>query len=173
MDKEMSDFELATGYIPGVIGRIAELHADYYSKNWGFGSYFESKVATELSNFIQSYNQEKDCIYTVLSQGKIEGSISIDGSSESNNIAHLRWFILSDNLRGNGAGNQLMQHALRFCNEKAYDGIYLWTFKGLESAKHLYEKFGFVLSEEFIGDQWGSVVTEQRYDVRMSDIKIA
>ena len=44
----MSDVKLL-GYVPGAIGRITELHATYYHEHWGFGRYFESKVATELS----------------------------------------------------------------------------------------------------------------------------
>lgn len=111
----MSDFEQVIGYIPGTIGRVAELHALYYSKNWGFGEYFEAKVATELSEFISSYDQEKDRIFSLLIDGKIEGSISIDGTSEDENIAHLRWFIVSDQLRGKGAGNYLMKQAMTFC----------------------------------------------------------
>lgn len=160
----MSNFKLVAGYLPGLIGRVAELHSQYYSKNWGFHSYFEAKVATELSSFIENYNSEKDCIFSVLKDGKIEGSVSIDGTSEINNIAHLRWFILSDNLRGLGAGNQLMQQAMTFCRQKSYSRVYLWTFEGLSAAKHLYEKFGFVLTEELVGDQWGTTVTEQRFD---------
>ncbi|MCF8029698.1 MAG: hypothetical protein K9K39_02250, partial [Desulfohalobiaceae bacterium] len=33
----MSELEIAKGYIPGSIGRIAELHSAYYHNNWGFG----------------------------------------------------------------------------------------------------------------------------------------
>ena len=164
----MSDFELMAGYMPGVIGRVAELHAKYYSENWGFHSFLEAKVATELSSFIEHYNIDKDCIYSVLKDGKIEGSVSIDTTSEVNNIAHLRWFIVSDKLRGQGAGNQLMQHAMEFCRQKSCNGIYLWTFKGLGSARHLYEKYGFSLSEELVGEQWGVTVTEQRFDANLS-----
>jgi hypothetical protein len=38
-----------SGYIPGAIGRVAELHGTYYYKHWGFHLFFESKVAIELS----------------------------------------------------------------------------------------------------------------------------
>jgi len=160
----MSDFELETGYIPGVIGRIADLHALYYSENWQFGKYFEAKVATELSEFMINYDEAKDRIFSLAVNGKIEGSISIDGTSESNNRAHLRWFIVSDELKGMGAGNFLMQQAMKFCVQNKYDNVYLWTFQGLGSARHLYEKYGFSLTEEKVGEQWGSVVTEQRFD---------
>lgn len=162
----MNDFYLVSGYLPGVIGRVAELHALYYSENWGFGEYFEIKVATELSEFITHYDQSKDRIFSLIVDEKVEGSVTIDGSSETGNVAHLRWFVVSDKMRGSGAGNRLMKQAMAFCKENNYQGVYLWTFKGLESARHLYEKFGFSLTEERVGKQWGSTVTEQRFDAR-------
>jgi hypothetical protein len=42
----MNDVTLS-GYIPGAIGRIVELHGRYYHEHWGFDLFFESKVATE------------------------------------------------------------------------------------------------------------------------------
>lgn len=160
----MKSYELITGYIPGLIGRVSELHSIYYSEHWGFEKYFEIKVASELSTFINNYNEEKDSVFSLYVDGRIEGSISIDGSSESKNIAHLRWFIISEKLRGKGAGNELMQQAMRFSRENGYDSVYLWTFKGLGSARHLYEKHGFSLTEESAGEQWGTEVIEQRFD---------
>lgn len=160
----MKSYELITGYSPGLIGRVSELHSLYYSDHWGFGKYFESKVASELSKFIKNYNEEKDRVFSLSIDGRIEGSISIDGSSENKNIAHLRWFIISEKLRGKGAGNELMQQAMKFSRENGYDSVYLWTFKGLGSARHLYEKYGFSLTEKSTGEQWGTKVIEQRFD---------
>jgi GNAT superfamily N-acetyltransferase len=100
----------------------------------------------------------------LLIDGNIEGAIIIDGTSENMNIAHLRWFITSDKLRGKGAGNYLMEKAVTFCKDAGYEKVYLWTFYGLLPARHLYEKFGFKLVEEHSGEQWGSTVTEQRFE---------
>ncbi|MEA3417288.1 MAG: hypothetical protein U9R02_14290 [Thermodesulfobacteriota bacterium] len=55
----MESFKFITGYIPGVIGRVAELHALYYSEKWNFGKFFETKVAIELSEFLNNYNEKK------------------------------------------------------------------------------------------------------------------
>ncbi len=166
----MGSFELITDYSPGIIGRVAELHALYYSEHWNFGKFFETKVATELSEFLNNFNEEKDRIFSLSIDGRIEGSISVDGSSEIENVAHLRWFIMSDKLRGKGAGNELMLQATSFCDKNGYDSVYLWTFQGLGSARHLYEKYGFGLTEEKTGEQWGSIITEQRFD-RVNKIK--
>jgi len=160
-------FESVIGYTPGVIGKISELHAKFYATHWNFGYFFEAKVATELSSFINNYNKVKDRIWSISVEGHIEGSITIDGGS-INNLAHLRWFILSDKLRGKGAGNYLMEQAISFCKETGFEKVFLWTFKGLGPARHLYEKFGFILIEERSGEQWGTTVIEHRYELNLS-----
>ena len=162
----MPDFKVSTGYRPGLVGRVVELHAKYYFRNWNFGQFFETKVATELSGFLNAYTEAKDCIWSLSIADKIEGAIAIDGGSERENMAHLRWFIVSDNLRGKGAGNYLMQEAIAFCQAAEFEKVYLWTFEGLKAARHLYEKFGFRLVEEYPGQQWGKTVTEQRFELK-------
>jgi GNAT superfamily N-acetyltransferase len=161
----MTNYTTIIGYLPGLIGRVSELHAKYYAENWKFGSFFEGKVAIELSEFVTNYNNSRDRIWSLVFDGLIEGSITIDGSSEKENIAHLRWFIISEKLRGTGAGNFLMEQALSFCRDAEFDSIYLWTFQGLSSARHIYEKFGFKITEERYGNHWGTSVTEQRFDL--------
>ncbi len=58
-----------------------------------------------------------------------------------------------------------MSCAIDFCNEMAFERVYLWTFKGLEAARHLYKKSGFELVEELQDAQWGTIVTGQRYEL--------
>lgn len=161
----MKNFETVIGYTPGIIGRIAELHAKYYAARWNFGKFFEAKVATELSDFISKYDPLKDRIWSISAEGSIEGSLAIDGTSETENIAHLRWFIISDKLRGKGSGNGLMEQAVSFCKAVGFNKAYLYTFQGLTAARHLYETFGFKLVAEYSGEQWGTRVTEQRFEL--------
>lgn len=161
----MSNPKIVKGYVPGAIGRVAELHGTYYQKHWGFGLFFESKVATGLAAFLERYNETRDGFWTVSLQGRIEGSIAIDGIDAQDKGAHLRYFILSDLVRGQGLGNQLIDTAVEFCRSKNYPKIYLWTFEGLDAARHLYEKAGFVLTEQRRGTQWGKEVQEQRFEL--------
>ena len=154
---------LHLGYLPGCIGRIAELHAAYYSGAAGFGAPFEAKVATELSEFCLRYAEGRDGLWLALEGGVIHGSVAIDGAHHLESGAHLRWFIASDESRGKGVGSQLLGAALAFCRAQAYRRIYLWTFEGLHAARHLYEKHGFKLSRSQRGAQWGKEVNEQLF----------
>ena len=161
----MSNIWITAGYAPGSIGRITELHGMYYHKYWGFDQFFEAKVATGLATFLERYDENRDGFWTVSVAERVEGSIAIDGIDADRKGAHLRYFIVSDKLRGTGIGNQLINLAIEFCCTRRYRCLYLWTFEGLDAARHLYEKLGFVLVEQFQGTQWGKEVNEQRFEL--------
>ncbi|OGK83497.1 MAG: hypothetical protein A2X52_10270 [Candidatus Rokubacteria bacterium GWC2_70_16] len=164
----MPDIELARGYIPGAIGRVAELHGTYYHAHWGFGLFFEAKVATELGEFLGRYDDARDGFWLASSEGRVEGSVTIDGLHAEDEGAHLRWFIMSDALRGRGVGKRLITAAIDFCRSTGYGRVYLWTFEGLGAARHLYERAGFRLVEQRRGTQWGTAVDEQRFEIRLA-----
>jgi GNAT superfamily N-acetyltransferase len=157
--------DLTLGYTPGCIGRITELHASYYARHAGFGLAFEARVARELTAFCERYDAARDVLWLVMREGRIEGSIAIDGLHGHDNAgAHLRWFIVSDALRGQGAGRALLQRALDFVDAQRYGRTVLDTFEGLDAARHLYEAAGFRLMQQAAGAQWGRVVNEQRFE---------
>ena len=145
----MESIDIITGYLPGVIGRITELHGAYYAENWGLEKYFEAKVATELAAFYTSFVPERDGAWLARAGKTIVGGIFIDGSQAVGEGARLRWFILDPACHGQGIGSRLMSEAVAFCQRKNYHRVYLTTFAGLESARHLYDKYGFrVCAEE-------------------------
>jgi GNAT superfamily N-acetyltransferase len=113
------------------------------------------------------YDEQRDVFRTALVGERIEGSIAIDGAHAETEGGHLRWFIISNGLRGKGVGNQLMDTAMDFCRSRGYSRIYLWTFEGLNPARHLYERNGFRLVEQHKGSQWGREVNEQRFELEL------
>jgi GNAT superfamily N-acetyltransferase len=157
--------EIVRGYFPGAIGRVAELNGTYYHKHWGFGFIFEAMCATDLSEFLTRYDENRDGFWTAWLDGRIEGHITIDGIHSENQGAHIRYFIVSDALQGKGIGNKLIKTATDFCRDKSHKRVYLWTFEGLWAARHLYEKTGFRLVEQRRGSQWGVEVNEQRFEL--------
>ena len=152
------------GYLPGCIGRIAQLHALFYSATAGFGVDFEAGVAKELAAFCLNYNPGRDGLWLAVDGGgAIQGSIAIEGTQAGATGAHLRWFITSDQVRGQGIGTRLLGSAMDFCAAQGYECVYLWTFDELLAARHLYEKFGFRLERAQPGARWGKEVNEQLF----------
>ncbi|WP_206607236.1 bifunctional helix-turn-helix transcriptional regulator/GNAT family N-acetyltransferase [Rhizobium tubonense] len=158
-----SAISIERGYRPGVIGRSVEMHARYYARTASFGHFFESKVAAGLAEFVGRLDRPHNEIWAALEAGNIIGTIAIDGEDLGTGIAHLRWFIVEDGRRASGTGTRLLNQAVAFCDRNGFEEIQLWTFKGLDAARRLYEASGFVLAEEQPGRQWGKEVTEQRF----------
>lgn len=159
--------EISAGYKPGIIARIIEMHALYYTRTAGFGRFFETVVAGGLAEFGNRLDKPRNEIWAAMKDGHIVGSVALDGEDMGPGIAHLRWFIVDDAVRGDGSGKKLLDAALAFADAQGFAETHLWTFSGLDAARHLYEARGFTLAEERPGSQWGSEVLEQRF-VRLS-----
>jgi GNAT superfamily N-acetyltransferase len=157
-----------TGYRPGAIGKITELHATYYHEQWGFGLFFERKVAADMAEFLGQFDEIRDGFWIAWRQNEIVGCIAIDGRQATHEGAHLRWFIVAPRWHGEGIGEALLEKAVDFCKDRAFSRVSLWTFSGLDAARHLYEKQGFVLRKEVESDQWGTTVTAQQFERLLS-----
>ncbi len=164
----MPDIEIR-GYYPGVIGKITELHAVYYHEYWGFDVTFETQVGGELSEFVQRLDGNRDGLWVAVKNGEFAGAIAIDGSEAFAEGARLRWVIVDPQLQGGGIGKNLIARAIAFCEQQQFPKVFLWTFKGLEGARRLYEAFGFKLCEENRVAQWGQTIREQKYELEISD----
>ena len=160
---------LGRGFHPGLLGDVVSLQARYYADAWGFRTFFEAKLARELAEFAGRYDPDRDLILSAADGARTLGSVTIDGSDPSarDGLLHLRWFILGDGARGRGGGGALLDEALAFCRGTGHEGVYLWTFAGLDAARRLYDRAGFRLVEARSGETWGTRVTEQRFVLRL------
>ena len=154
---------IVEGYRPGMIGPAVAMHARYYARAVGFGRYFEQKVASELAEFAGRLERPTNGLWLALQGDAIVGTVAIDGEDLGPGTAHLRWFIVEDGLRGTGIGRSLLTAAVAFCDRQGFAEIHLWTFKGLDAARRLYEAHGFALAAEAAGRQWGAEVVEQKF----------
>ena len=152
------------GYSPGLIGSITQAHAVYYHENWGFDLSFESQVARELAGFLTRLDPGRDLFLAALMGEAFAGSVAVDGGEAD--AARLRWFIVEPAFQGRGIGWTLLKRAKEFAQKAGHGELYLWTFAGLEAARHLYERAGFVLAEEHRLEKWGNTIVEQKYLLR-------
>jgi GNAT superfamily N-acetyltransferase len=157
------------GYYPGVIGKITEVHAVYYNQHWGFDVSFETQEGSELANFIMQYDETRDGLWVARRNNMFAGSVAIDGRQAQADGARLRWFIVVPVFQGLGIGKELISRSVEFCKHQRYSKVYLWTFEGLDTARSIYEKQNFRLCEEHEIDQWGQHITEQKFELVLSN----
>lgn len=161
--EERPKVAIVAGYRPGLIARITEMHARYYSREHGLGRRFECLVAGGLADFCGRLDSPCNAVWSAQVADVIVGSLAIDGEDMGPDIAHLRWFIVDDDARGSGAGKKLLDTALAFADAHGFHETHLSTFAGLDAARHLYESRGFVLVEEHVGRHWGRELKEQSF----------
>jgi GNAT superfamily N-acetyltransferase len=167
VEAQLQDIQIG-GYFPGVVGKITELHAVYYFENWGFDVTFETQVGAELSEFVRRFDDTRDGLWTAARDGEFAGAIAIDGLNAEAEGARLRWFIVPPRFQKQGIGRKLIRQAIHFCRKSGYSKIYLWTFKGLEDARRIYESHDFCLCGENEVAQWGRRIREQKYVLELT-----
>lgn len=162
--------QLVRGYVPGVLGRSIDLHMRYYSKKSGFGKTFELDMTAALESLLRRIEDPINEAFVAVAAGLVVGTVFVEGSHQASpgsqkprKIARIRAFIVDSNYHGRGLGKALFQEAISFIDENDFDETQLWTFKGLDAAKALYESAGFKVEHEEVGTTWGAEVTEQRY----------
>ena len=154
------------GYVPGSIGRVVEMHGTYYAEHWRLGRFFEAQVAHELGELMERFDPGRDGFWVARDGRDVVGCIAIDGS-RAPEAARLRFFIVDDGRRGTGVGERLMRAALEFCREAGFRNVFLTTFAGLDAARKLYERHGFVLADQHADTSWGVEVLAQRFELQL------
>ena len=157
--------EIVEGYQPGLLGWTVAEHGSYYARHWNFGRFFETKVATEMADFVGRSEAPGNHIWAALDADGFLATLTLDGDDAQDGLAHLRWFIASDRSRGQGLGSRLMTSAVAQARNDSARGIYLTTFAGLDAARLVYDRFGFALVHEQRDRNWGTDVLEQRFEL--------
>jgi N-acetylglutamate synthase-like GNAT family acetyltransferase len=156
---------IRTDIRPGDIGYLIYLHGVVYAREYGLDYTFEGYVAAGLGEFAKSFDERKDRLWVAEEAGRIVGSIAIVGHEDG--TVQLRWFLVDTEARGSGLGSRLLREALEFCRDKEFRSVFLWTLGGLEVAARLYEQAGFRRTEQKRHEIWGSIRTEERYDISL------
>lgn len=151
-------------FSPGDLGDVVALHGRHYAEHWGFGAFFEAKVARELAEFAARRAPDDLCLIAADGEG-LCGSLILDlhDPASQGRGAHLRWFIVAERARGTGLGGRLMAEATAHVDAREGGSAWLTTFAGLDAARRLYERHGFVLAAEAEGAAWGVTVREQEF----------
>jgi GNAT superfamily N-acetyltransferase len=166
---KMSDYKITTEIvirpsIPGDAGYVAYMHGKFYFENHGFYPSAEYYFIKHLADFVHDPTGGRLWIAGINSI--TVGSIAIVRVDVK--TAQLRWFLVDEGYQGIGIGNRLIQTAIGFCRDNKYDNVFLWTFKGLDKARTLYDKYGFILTEEKANNEWSNAeIIEQKLELKL------
>jgi DNA-binding MarR family transcriptional regulator/GNAT superfamily N-acetyltransferase len=152
------------GYRPGIVARCLEMQMRYYSQHHGFGSSFEVLLATGMSDLVPRLSEPENEVFAAVNgKGDIVGTVWMDGNDlQDVSKAHLRFFVVDEKVKGRGVGSMLVEAAMKFADESGKE-CHLWTFRGLHSARNLYDKARFEIVDEGLKSPWGSELWVQHF----------
>jgi GNAT superfamily N-acetyltransferase len=150
---------------PGDAGYIAYRHGVLYAREYGLDQVFEKYVFKSLITYLEQPAEGE--LWIAERCGVIIGFIGVVKTTPAS--AQLRWFLIEPEFRGSGLGHKLVAKVLEYCKKEHCNHVFLWTFQGLDAARHLYEQCGFSLTEEKENNTWKKQLIEQRWDLYLVD----
>ena len=148
---------------PGDIGWVIHREAVVYSEEYGWDSGFEALVAKITSDFLTSFNPERERCWIAESDGHHVGHVFLVQHPERPTVAKLRLLLVEATARGTGLGSTLVNECIAFAKQVGYLRITLWTQGNLLAAGRIYKKAGFHLvceerhhsfGKDLIGQTW-------------------
>ncbi len=161
----LDDITIRTTLQSGDIGYVIYLHGLLYKREYGYQLEFEAYVAWGLHEFYSKYNPATDRVWVCEHRGKMIGFMLLMNRGKA---AQLRYFLIEPAYRGIGLGKKLMTLYIAFLKECRYESSYLLTTDELPAAASLYMRHGFKLVESKKSDVFGKPVSEQRYELIVS-----
>lgn len=158
MQKNMMIREYSAGDPSRVVYFYYKLYEKQYKFNGTVEQYF-MKGMTELFDTLAGSQ-----MWIAEREGEVVGSIAIIKKGEHE--AQLRWFGIDTSLQGLGIGSRLLDIAMEYCREQEYTHVILWTIDILKSARHLYAKQGFKLTETKLNHEWADYeLIEEKWEL--------
>lgn len=106
-----------------------------------------------LNDMHAEYDRPRQAYFVVEEDGRIIGGAGIAPLANGNGkICELQKMYFLPEIRGKGAGAEMMHKCLNFAKEEGFEKCYLETMPYMEHAKKLYARSGFTPLEGPLGD---------------------
>lgn len=150
--------------LSGGFAASAALQCMHYAATLSFDARFEAQRMNDMADFLRRYDPAQDGVWLLVHGGTVVGSIVLD-HAPGHGTPELRWFIVSDALRGQGWGRRLMVVAMDFCRARHARAV-LHTLPQLNAACRLYDDFGWQRIATGTANHCGVELEEWAYEWR-------
>lgn len=136
-----------------------------YHEQHGYSPVFEQYFCESLPSYLANYDPNLDRLWVAEIGQTPVGWIAIQHGEPG--VANMHWFLVKPEAQRQGLGQTLLQMAINFSSGANYQRIELRTVDDLHAARRLYERAGFILTEESATCPWKDGAHEQtwRFDL--------
>jgi len=149
------------GLEPGDLGWLVERHGVLYAREYRWDESFERLVARIAADF----TPRTDRMWGAEIGGERVGAVLCVHQDET--TAKLRTLLVEPVARGRGVGGALVDEVIRHAKQRGYSTLTLWTNDVLTAARRIYERAGFVLTDESPHHAFGHDLTEQTWSLTL------
>jgi GNAT superfamily N-acetyltransferase len=147
-------------YRPGDRDAVVALVRDVLAE-FGFAAQMAS-LERDLAEAHERYAGERAGFWVAEIDGEVVGTVAIRPKPEhGTSTCEIKRLYLRADRRGAGLGQALYAHAEAFARRAGYETIWLDSSRRFAGARKLYERNGFVLTQELDND-WEDNVYEKR-----------
>lgn len=150
---------------PGDMGWIVQRHGELYHESHGWDERFEAMVARIVGELVEKYDQSRDRCWIAEVDGRRAGAIALVGRTKT--VGQLRLLLVVPWARGHGIGARLVSECVGHARHVGYRKMVLFTVRGLEAARRLYEAEGFRLVDEQATHEWGKDQIQQKWELTL------
>ena len=143
---------------------ITRRHGEFYAKQQGWDSSFETLVGQICSDFERDFDPALEHCWIAEMRGQPVGSIAVTRSREEG-AAKLRLLLVEEEARGYGLGARLVDECHRFARAAGYRKIGLWTTDQQKEARRIYRSKGYVLVTEELVQAFGKDMVNETWEL--------
>ena len=132
---------------PGDLGWIVQRNAALYTSEYGWNADYEGLVARIVADYAEDHDPHLERTWIAEWAGRPVGCVMCV-RDDAPGTARLRLLLVEPEARGLGIGDRLVTAVIAFARGVGYRDLVLWTNDILSSARHIYQRHGFVLTAE-------------------------
>jgi DNA-binding MarR family transcriptional regulator/GNAT superfamily N-acetyltransferase len=151
---------------PGDLGWVVHAHGALYAREYGWDATFEALVARVVADYASGHDPERERAWIAEAGGRRAGCVFCVRKDDA--TAQLRLLLVEPWARGAGLGERLVTECIAFARAAGYAEMVLWTNDVLTAARRIYQRAGFVLTDQQRHHSFGHDLVGQnwRLDLR-------
>lgn len=138
----------------GDMGMIAARQAILYREIFGWSAQIEVVVGQVTTDFLRAFKPGRAQCWIAEIEGMMAGSVML--TDEGDGVCRLRLLYVEPFAQGLGIGHALVSACTDFARAAGYREMVLWTHTILETARRIYARHGFAISETAMHETFGT-----------------